>query len=80
MPRVFNESQWALVHDGIYFVPQDSPRSICFFDFATGHTREIFKADKDLGDGMSISPDGRYMLYSQIDEGNANIMIVNYFH
>ena len=80
MPRVFDESQWTLVQDGIYFAPQDSPRSICFFDFATRHTREIFKADKDLGDGMSVSPDGRYMLYSQIDEGNANIMIVNYFH
>ncbi|MGC2527328.1 MAG: winged helix-turn-helix domain-containing protein [Candidatus Acidiferrum sp.] len=80
MPRVFNESQWTLVQDGIYFAPQDSRRSICFFDFATRHTREIFKADKDLGDGMSVSPDGRYMLYSQVDEGDANIMIVNYFH
>lgn len=80
IPKVSLESQWALVHDGIYFVPQDSPRSICFFDFATRHTREIFKADKDLGDGMSVSPDGRYLLYSQIDESNANIMIANYFH
>jgi Tol biopolymer transport system component/DNA-binding winged helix-turn-helix (wHTH) protein len=80
IPRVFYESQWTLVHDGIYFAPQDSPRSICFFDFATRHTREIFKADKDLGDGMSVSPDGRYMLYSQVDESNANIMIANYFH
>ena len=80
MPRVFDESQWTLAQDGIYFAPHDSPRSICFFDFATRHTREIFKADKDLGDGMSVSPDGRYLLYSQIDESNANIMIVNYFH
>jgi Tol biopolymer transport system component/DNA-binding winged helix-turn-helix (wHTH) protein len=80
MPKVFIYSHWTLVHDGIYFAPQDSPRSICFFDFATRHTREVFKADKDLGDGMSVSPDGRYMLYSQIDQSNANIMIVNYFH
>ncbi|HMD07668.1 MAG TPA: winged helix-turn-helix domain-containing protein [Candidatus Acidoferrum sp.] len=80
IPKVFNESQWTLVPDGLYFAPQDSPRSICFFDFATRHTREVFKADKDLGDGMSISPDGRYLLYSQIDESNSNIMLVNYFH
>ena len=80
MPKISSEYQWTLVHDGIYFTPQNSPRSICFFDFPTRKTREIFKADKDLDEGMSISPDGRYMLYSQIDESNANIMMVNYFH
>ncbi len=80
IPKVFRESQWTLVHDGIYLAPQDSPRSICFFDFATRHTREIFKADKGLDDGMSISPDGRYMLYSQVDESNADIMLVSNFH
>ena len=79
MPKVLGASQWTLVHDGIYFVPQDSPRSICFFDFATRHTREIFKADKDLGNGISVSPDGRYMLYSQVDESNADIMLVSKF-
>lgn len=52
----------------------------CFFDFATRKTREIFKADKDLAKGMSISPEGRYMLYSQIDESNADIMLVSNFH
>ena len=79
MPKISNEYQWTLVHGGIYFTPQDSPRSICFFDFATGKTREIFKADKDLAEGMSISPDGRYMLFAQVDESNADIMLVDHF-
>jgi Tol biopolymer transport system component/DNA-binding winged helix-turn-helix (wHTH) protein len=79
MPKISGEHQWTLVQDGIYFTPQDRPRSICFFDFATRKTREIFKAGKDLAEGMSISPDGRYMLYTQIDENNANIMLVNNF-
>jgi Tol biopolymer transport system component/DNA-binding winged helix-turn-helix (wHTH) protein len=79
MPAISDEHQWTLVQDGIYFTPQDSPRSICFFDFATRKTREIFKADKDLAEGMSISPDGRYALYSQIDESNADIMLFNNF-
>jgi hypothetical protein len=35
--------------------------------------------DKDLDAGMSISPDGRYMLYSQVDEANAGIMLVDHF-
>lgn len=79
MPKISDEHQWTLAQDGIYFTPQDSPRSICFFDFATRKTREIFKAGKDLAEGMSISPDGRYMLYSQIDESNADIMLFNNF-
>jgi WD40-like Beta Propeller Repeat len=78
-PKVFDEAQWTLAANGIYFAPHDNPRSICFFDFATRQTRQIFKADKDLAEGMSVSPDGRYMLYSQIDESNADIMLVNNF-
>jgi hypothetical protein len=54
-------------------------RAIHFYEFATQKTREVFRADKDLSDGMSISPDGRYMLYSQIDEVGADIMLVNNF-
>jgi hypothetical protein len=78
-PKVFSEVQWTLVANGIYFTPQNNPRSICFFDFATRQTRQIFKADKDLAESLPISPDGRYMRYSQIDESNADIMLVNHF-
>jgi hypothetical protein len=66
-----------LVRDGIYFTSQGSPLSICFFDFATKDTSEIFKAAKDLDSGMSISPDDRYILYSQVDESNADIVLVS---
>lgn len=79
MPKIFDQSQWAVVPEGIYFTLQDNPRSISFYDFATKHTREVFRADKDLAEGMSISPDGRYMLFCQIDESNAGIMLVNHF-
>src|ERR1700722_10337441 len=79
MPTISVEHQWAAVPSGIYFVPRAAPRTICFYDFATRHTREIFKTDRELSDGLSVSPDGRYMLYSQLDENNSNIMLVNNF-
>ncbi len=79
MPDVPDLTGWAVVAEGIYCSPLDNPRSISFYDFATKHTRELFKVDKDLDAGMSISPDGRYMLYSQIDESNAGIMLVDHF-
>jgi Tol biopolymer transport system component/DNA-binding winged helix-turn-helix (wHTH) protein len=78
MARIFDQSKWAVVPGGIYFAPRDHPRSICFYDFVAHRTRELFKADKDLAEGMSVSPDGRYLLYSQLDESSSAIMLVNY--
>ncbi len=80
MAKLSSEFQWIVVPDGIYFTPLDNPRAICFYDFATKRTREVFRTNKDLGFGMSVSPDGRYMLYSQLDENNSSIMLVNNFH
>jgi Tol biopolymer transport system component/DNA-binding winged helix-turn-helix (wHTH) protein len=79
MPNISVEHQWAVVPSGIYFVPQAAPRTICFYDFATRHNREIFKTDRELSDGVSVAPDGHYMLYSQLDENNSSIMLVNNF-
>jgi Tol biopolymer transport system component/DNA-binding winged helix-turn-helix (wHTH) protein len=79
MPKISDQTKWAVVAEGIYFSRRDNPRSISFYDFATQHTRELFRVDKDLDAGMSISPDGRYMLFSQIDESNADIMLVDHF-
>ena len=79
MPKVSDQYQWAVSAEGIYFSRQDDSRSISFYDFATKRTRNLFRVDKDLDAGMSVSPDGRYMLFSQVDESNADIMLVNNF-
>ncbi len=79
MSRILVETQWVLVPNGIYFTQQNAPRTVSFYDFATQQTHTIFSVERDLDDGISVSPDGRYMLYSQIDESNSNIMLVNNF-
>jgi len=56
-----------------------APRALFFYSFATG-TREIFKSDRELAEGISVSPDGRYLLYSQFDENDSNIMLISNFH
>lgn len=80
MPKVSVETQWDLVPNGIYFVAQDSPRTLSFYEFATKRTRPVFTTDWDFDEGLSVSSDGRYLLYSQADANNANVMIVNDFH
>jgi len=79
MPNIFYERRWAVVPDGIYYIPQSAPRTICFYDFGTKRTREIFKTERDTSDGISVSPDRHYVLYSQLDENNSDIMLVNNF-
>jgi WD40 repeat protein len=82
MPNVSFEHRWMIASGGIYFVSRSAPHTISFYDFSTQKTRDIFKTDRDLHDGISISPDGRYLLFSQLDETipTSCIMLVSNFH
>jgi Reverse transcriptase (RNA-dependent DNA polymerase)/WD40-like Beta Propeller Repeat len=76
---VYSEGLWTVVPAGIYFVPADIPRSLCYFDFASRKIREVFHLEKDFAVGLSVSPDGRWLLYSRLDEQNSDIMLIDQF-
>ena len=78
LPRLRASSLWTLSPGGIYFVPAEAPRSVRYFDLASKQTRQIFEADKNLYSGLSVSPDGRWILYTQEDV-NSDIMLVDHF-
>ena len=78
LPRLRASSLWSLSPGGIYFVPAEAPRSVRYFDLASKQTRQIFEADKNLDFGLSVSPDGRGILYTQEDV-NSDIMLVDHF-
>jgi Tol biopolymer transport system component len=80
LPRVSNSGLWTLSPGGIYFVPADTPRSLRYFDFASKQVRLIFETDKDFGSGLSVSPDGRWIVYSQFGDVSSDIMLVDHFH
>jgi Tol biopolymer transport system component/DNA-binding winged helix-turn-helix (wHTH) protein len=79
LPRLVYDALWSLSSGGTYFVAADAPRSVRYFDFATGQIRPVFEGNKDFGSGLSVSPDGRWMLYSQVDDVNSDIMLVDHF-
>lgn len=82
MPLLKDAALWTVVPGGIYFVPTDAPRSICYFDFATKQVRRIMDVDGDLNSrngGLSVSPDGHWVLYSQVDDVSSDIMVVDHF-
>ena len=74
---------YAVTNKGIYFTPRDQrdgTSSVQFFNFATGAATLIVKVPKPLDLGLTVSPDGRTLLYSQVDYTGSNLMLVEDFH
>ena len=81
-----NWSTWAVRPEGIYFVGdgKDSGLVLRVYDFTTRKVSQVARLGKGAqilvaGAGLSISPDGRWVLYSRIDHSSSNIMLVENF-
>jgi len=72
---------FAVAPDGIFFVPAptDGAWSIRFFSFKTGATTFVAPMDGPAAMGLSLSPDGRYILYSETGQQNTELMLVENF-
>jgi Tol biopolymer transport system component/DNA-binding winged helix-turn-helix (wHTH) protein len=69
-----------LVNNGIYFIPsQDTGSSIQFLDFATNHIKRVASFGKPFDSGLALSPDGRWILYTQVDQAGAELRLVENF-
>jgi Tol biopolymer transport system component/DNA-binding winged helix-turn-helix (wHTH) protein len=79
LPRLSDSGLWDLTAHGIYFVANDRNRSVQYFDFASKRIRQVLALDHDFGSGLSVSPDGRWMIYSEVREFSSDIMLVNHF-
>jgi Tol biopolymer transport system component len=85
--RVLDEALqgfWALLDKGIYFVNlKATPHAtIEFFNFATGRTTQIAVVEKELQlvyPSLAVSPDGRSLLYVQVDSFESDIMLAENF-
>ncbi|MDZ4797326.1 MAG: hypothetical protein SGI92_04135 [Bryobacteraceae bacterium] len=71
---------WSVRPDGIFYRALKPSTEIRFFQFASGTSRLVLKSDT-LTSSHTISPDGRYLLYSQIDGlPGSDLMLVENFH
>jgi Tol biopolymer transport system component len=78
------EMAFAIVKEGIYFIPKPDSAdrySIQFFNFATKRVRSITTVERPvyIGLSLSVSPDGRWILYSQMDQMGSDLMLVENF-
>ncbi len=72
---------FVIAKEGIYFVPKPDPlgrHAIQFFDFETKKIRSIASIETPASD-LSLSPDGRWILYPQNDQQGSDLMLVENF-
>jgi len=75
---------WAMTEAGIFFVPREAETHpvLNFFDFARRQVRPVATlAKRPLTgpSGLAVSPDGRWILYTQEDQLASDIMLVDNF-
>jgi Tol biopolymer transport system component/DNA-binding winged helix-turn-helix (wHTH) protein len=88
LPQLGSFSDWAVTDEGIYYIHRyDAPGklttsfSVDFLNFATRQTTVVAKLDHDptSNPGLSISPDGRSLIYSIDDYRIFDLMLIENF-
>ena len=81
LPSVVRRA-FSLVNEGIYFIPEpgtDRKSSIQFLSFATGKVKTVAPMSGPPSEGLSVSPDGRSLLFSQMRRSGSDLMLVENF-
>jgi Tol biopolymer transport system component len=79
---VHTAAQWTVSRHGIYFFakPDEKGHSdLAVYEFATSKIRKIVTVERPVTWSIAASPDGRTILYTQIDEVGSDLMLVENF-
>lgn len=78
VPKPFDTSHWVLTSTGIYVV--DSNSDLLYYSFERGTITSVFHDQRFITDwSMAVSPNGREIVWAQIDERLADLMLVENF-
>jgi Tol biopolymer transport system component len=75
-------SLWTVGQKGIYFFKAADGRGrsdLCLYEFATGKTTKLVTVERSVDYGLAVSPDGRTILYTQLDEAGSELVLVENF-
>ena len=72
--------RFAVVDSGLYFIePTVGGPVIRFLRFKTGEITSIAQVDGPVQAGLSVSPDGRFLLYSLGELVGSDLVLVDHF-
>ena len=76
----------AVTRQGIYYIAgnpalsEPNSWSLVWYDFATGRNPNLATVIPGSSSGLTVSPDGRFVLYTQADRETDDLMLVENFH
>jgi eukaryotic-like serine/threonine-protein kinase len=79
-PIVFRN--FSVTKDGVYFVFQPDSKGhyvIRLLKTSTGEIQTIASIENPVRNGLSVSPDGRWILYPKLDQEGSDLMLVENF-
>ncbi|MCG8432657.1 MAG: DPP IV N-terminal domain-containing protein [Gammaproteobacteria bacterium] len=72
-------NNWLVTENGIFYIDRalNEEATLAFFDFDTRRVREITQIEKLLfRSGISLTPDGQWLLFSRLDFEETDLMLV----
>jgi sugar lactone lactonase YvrE len=83
VPAYGGGASYDVTGSGVFFIArcEAGGRGLCvhFLDLATSRQREIARIEKRIWPGLSASPDGKSVLWAQIDQQRSDLMLVENF-
>jgi hypothetical protein len=73
---------YAVRQEGIYYVTAPDPEhwfELWLYRFATGESESIRRIEKRIGEGLSVSPDGHWLLFAADEARNGDLYMVENF-
>ncbi len=78
VPKPSDCSHWAITATGIYVI--DGTGNLLFYQFGKESVTKVYYDQRFLTDwSMAVSPDGREVIWAQLDERLADLMLVENF-
>jgi Tol biopolymer transport system component/DNA-binding winged helix-turn-helix (wHTH) protein len=80
-PSVGNQNYWTLFGNDLYVLSGSNERSLLKFDPDTRQTNLVYTLEHDPAPfaGLTISPNGKHLLFAELLEAKSNITLVEHF-
>ncbi len=71
----------AMANDGLYYLSSltSTGAQLDFYTFATRNSRPLATIDKPIHRFLTSPPDGRFVLYTQVDQRDSDLMLIDPF-